>query len=83
MKKKTIAVMMGLVIALTPALAGAESTQTEAEKTQETLQAPPEKPDGENGGPTDGQAPPEKPDGETGGPGDGQAPPEKPDGETG
>ena len=83
MKRKTIAVMMGLVIALTPALAGAESTQTETEKTQETVQTPPEKPDGENARPGDGQAPPEKPDGENGGPGDGQAPPEMPDGEMG
>ena len=83
MKKKYLAVLMGIMVTSTavPATTFAENTSTtaEADTTQEsTNEAPdsqaPEKPDGDA---PDGQ-PPEKPEGDAS---DGQ-PPEKPEGET-
>ena len=83
MKKKYLAILMGIMVTSTavPATTFAENTSTtaEADTTQEsTNEAPdgqaPEKPDGDA---PDGQ-PPEKPEGDAS---DGQ-PPEKPEGET-
>ena len=95
MKKKYIAIMLGLTMAFTQAAGTAviaSDTQTETAAEQNTdSQTPPEKPDGEapdgQGGPGgDGQTPPEMPAGEApdgqGGPGgDGLTPPEMPAGE--
>ncbi len=87
MKKKYIAIMLGLAMTFTQVAAVAayaEDTQTEASSAQQGPGG--QAPDGQGGPGGDGQTPPDMPSGEApdgqGGPGgDGQTPPDMPSGE--